>query len=145
MPPLPKPPELRQRRNKSATAAVLDGAVRVRVPKLPQREGHVWHALTTAWWRDIWRSPMAPEFLKADYHGLYILAELVDRFWTEPSEKLAAEIRQQRQCFGLTPLDRRRLQWTVQRVEEGVKKAAKVTQPTNESPVDPREMFKILA
>lgn len=60
---------------------------------------------------------MAEEYLDADLHGLFILAELVDRFWEEPTSALAAEIRLQRQCFGLTPVDRRRLQWEVQRVE----------------------------
>jgi len=85
---------------------------------------------------------MAPEFLKADYHGLYILAELVDKFWLEPSEKLAAEIRQQRQCFGLTPLDRRRLQWTVQKVEEGEKRSAEKA-PVIEH--DPREIMRVLS
>jgi len=62
---------------------------------------------------------MAAEFLRADVHGLYILAELVDAFWTDPEDlKLAAEIRQHRMAFGLTPIDRRRLQWEVERVEE---------------------------
>jgi hypothetical protein len=140
-----KPPELRQRRNKDSTAAVLTAMPqRTRPPKLPQRDGHVWHSLTVAWWKDIWQSPMAPEFLKADYHGLYILAELVDRFWLEPTEKLAAEIRQQRQCFGLTPLDRRRLQWTVQRVEEGEKRGQRP--PAEDVPArDPREFLRALS
>lgn len=140
--PTPKPPELRQRRNKTSTAAVLDGAVRVRAPKLPERMSG-WHALTVAWWRDIWRSPMAAEYLKADYHGLYVLADLIDRYWIEPTVALAAEIRQQRQCFGLTPLDRRRLQWTVQRVEDGAKKQPKAEMPR--TPEETRELMRVLA
>ena len=86
------------------------------MPELPKHRA--WLQQTTEWWADIWRSPMAPEFLQSDIHGLYILAELVDLFWTEPSTALAMEIRLQRQCFGLTPIDRRRLQWEVQKVEE---------------------------
>ena len=71
------------------------------------------------WWRDIWTSPMAAEYLEADKHGLYLLAELYHRRWnaTKNSELrlLAAEIRQQEIRFGLTPIDRRRLQWEVEK------------------------------
>lgn len=123
--PIPKDPKLRQRRNRTSTAAVLIGgtaAGRLRAPKLPQRDDQEWHPLTLAWWKDVWRSPMAPEFLQADVHGLYLLADLIDQYWREPSFKLAGEIRQQRQCFGLTPIDRRRLQWQVQQVEANERK-----------------------
>lgn len=113
---LPKDPKLRQRTNKVSTRAMLIEGKGVKTPELPKHRA--WLQQTTDWWRDIWRSPMAPEFLQSDIHGLYILAELVDTFWTEPSTGLAMEIRLQRQCFGLTPIDRRRLQWEVQKVEE---------------------------
>lgn len=142
MPPTPKPVGTTQRpphRRTAATIAVLDPTVKVRTPKLPERQ---WNAQTLAWWKDIWHSPMASEYLKADHHGLYILAVLVDMFWTEPSEKLAAEINRHRQAFGLTPLDRRRLQWTVQRVEEGEKRQAEKP-PVIEH--DPREMMRVLS
>ena len=98
-----------------------------------------WHPLTRAFWRDIWRSPMASEFLQSDLHALYLLADLVDRYWTSPSTTLAAEIRQQRQCFGLTPIDRRRLQWEIARGEEAErKKKPPVPPPTA---VDPRSFL----
>jgi hypothetical protein len=62
---------------------------------------------------------MAAEWDPSDLHGLIALAVLVDDFWAEDDPKsrsaLAAEIRRQRQCFGLTPIDRRRLQWEVDR------------------------------
>lgn len=118
--PLPKDPAIRQRANRAATRATLPAEGRARrqkAPGLPPRAAGAWHELTRAWWRDVWRSPMAGEYLKADLHGLYVLADLIDRYWTEPSVGLAAEIRLQRQCFGLTPIDRRRLQWEVERVE----------------------------
>jgi hypothetical protein len=60
---------------------------------------------------------MAPEFDESDVHGLYLLAVLVNEFWNAPSKELAAEIRLQRQCFGLTPIDRRRLQWEIERTD----------------------------
>src|SRR3989304_3671297 len=117
--PIPKPTALRQRRNRVSTGATLvaEGSERQRAPSRPTHRD--WQPMTRAWWKDTWRSPMAAEFLRADVHGLYILAELVDAFWTDPEDlKLAAEIRQHRMAFGLTPIDRRRLQWEVERVEE---------------------------
>lgn len=57
---------------------------------------------------------MASQWIKSDLPQLVILVQLVDRFHCEPSPALAAEIRQQRTSFGLTPIDRRRLQWTIE-------------------------------
>jgi hypothetical protein len=88
---------------------------------------------------------MAPEFLQADIHGLYVLAELVNQFWTKPTTYMAAEIRQQRQCFGLTPMDRRRLQWTVQKVEEGRKTPPKPKDKATSArdDFDPRNLLTV--
>ncbi|GAB3817702.1 phage terminase small subunit [Micromonospora zhanjiangensis] len=118
MPALPK--RNPARRNKSATRATLSAAHSVKAPELPP--SHDWHPATVAWWRDIWASPMAPEYDESDVHGLLILAVLVDEFWTAPSKDLAGEIRLQRQCFGLTPIDRRRLQWEIERTDEAQEK-----------------------
>ncbi len=130
---------MRQRRNRAPTAAQLPAESEEqarRVPQLPKVSytdkrscpecGHEWeepverkwHRLTRAWWRDVWHSPMAGEYLEADIHGLYRLAVLVDRFWYEGTKELAAEIRQQQTAFGLTPIDRMRLQWSIQRTEK---------------------------
>lgn len=113
--PAPKHPTVRARRNKAATAATLQSVHDVAMPDLP---GDEWHPATLAWWFDVWASPMAPEFHKSDVHGLFILAALVDDFWRHPSKEMAAEIRLQRQCFGLSPMDRRRLQWEIERTDE---------------------------
>lgn len=124
MPPAPKHPSVRARRNKTSTAATLSLVHNVVAPQLPERD-EPWRPETLAWWADTWASPMAPEFHKSDVHGLFLLAALVDDFWTSPSTALAAEIRLQRQCFGLTPMDRRRLQWEIERSEEAVDKGEK--------------------
>ena len=145
MAPLPKPAALRQRRNKASTKATLGAVGTVRVPPLPiLSDGKTHHPMTVKWWRDIWRSEMAPEFVQSDIHGLYRLAVLVDAFWEEPSVKLAAEIRQQGQCFGLTPIDRRRLQWEVQRVETATAKTPPA-RPAADPSVDPRAMLRMLS
>lgn len=119
--PPPKDPALRQRRNTTATAATLSPQLEpVRPPALPTRPAREvkagklkpWHRLTREWWRDVWASPMAPKYTRADKHGLYILAELVDRFWYGDTGQ-AGEIRLQSARFGLAPVDRWRLQWDV--------------------------------
>lgn len=80
---------------------------------------------------------MAPEYLQTDVHGLYILAELLDGFWRKPSHFRAAEIRLQGQNYGLSPLDRRRLQWEI---EEDEGEVAPQQRPTPVPPTtdDPR-------
>jgi len=74
--------------------------------------------MTRRFWRDTWNSPMAAEYLRADLHGLFRLAVLVDAFWKEPSVNLSREIRMMGQLFGLSPIDRRRLEWSVAQTEE---------------------------
>ncbi len=82
------------------------------------------HPLTVAFWREITESPMANEWDRSDLHGLILLADLYNTYWNCPPEKmatkaqLAAEIRLQEQRFGLSPLDRRRLQWEIERSEQ---------------------------
>lgn len=136
--PVPKDPALRQRANKASTRARLQAKEHPpRRPSLPLREG-AWHEMTIAWWRDLWKSPMAREYLRADVHGLYRLAVLVDRFWVAPDVSLAAQISNGEQKFGLSPLDRRRLEWIVDRVEKG----KKVAKPWPTDGVDPREVLR---
>ncbi|MFH1486035.1 MAG: hypothetical protein ABIH46_08195 [Chloroflexota bacterium] len=139
--PLPKDPSLRKRRNRASTRAVLSAetGVRHRVPFLPKHRA--WHPLTRAWWRDTWHSPMSSEFLQADVHGLYRLAELVDRFWTKPSISLASEIRQEQQAYGLSPIDRRRLEWEVERLNSATRKR-RPYQPPSDQGRDPREYLR---
>jgi hypothetical protein len=113
MPGLPK--RNPARRNKSTTRATLALIHDVIAPDLPEMD---WHSQTLAWWADIWASPMAPEYDDSDKHGLFMLAVLVDGFWRKPHWTAAAEIRLQGQRFGLSPIDRRRLQWEIEKVDE---------------------------
>lgn len=88
-----------------------------------------WHPMTLSWWVDVWASPMAPEFDDSDKHGLFALAVVVNDFWStdRPTLRrdLIAEIRQQSQRFGLSPIDRRRLQWEIERTEEAQERGAR--------------------
>lgn len=128
------------RRNRSATKSTLDGQTRVKAPKLPTRK---WHPEARRWWKDIWASPMAPEYLDADQHALIRLAVLISDYWEAKSptarKELAGEIRLQQQAFGLTPFDRRRLEWTIETTESAKAKGKRRRQkdPTGD-PTDPR-------
>jgi hypothetical protein len=122
--PVPKKLEMRQRRNKTTSARVFsDKKLKIVIPELPKRR-RKWRRETISWWKDIWHCPMAVEFIESDKHQLYILADLIDQFWREEangkgaSASLATEIRLQRQCFGMTPIDRRRLQWDIEKAEK---------------------------
>lgn len=122
--PIPKDPSVRARRNKTSTRALLSSAPHgIAAPPLPPDID--WHPQTVAWWADVWASPMAPEFDGSDRHGLFMLAVLVDGFWRLPSCAAAAEIRLQGQRFGLSPIDRRRLQWEIERVDEAQDRGAR--------------------
>jgi hypothetical protein len=143
MPQLPK--RNPARRNRTSTRATLSKVHDVEAPELPLERD--WHDQTRAWWADVWASPMAPEYHDSDRHGLFLLAVLVDDFWRSPTQALAAEIRLQRQSFGLSPLDRRRLQWEIERTDEaqakGTQRRAKATEakaPT--AGADPRLVLK---
>lgn len=144
--PMPKPMEIRQRRNKRSTRATLEQTAkpRKRAPSLPQREGgQEWHRLTRAWWRDVWASPMSQEYVKADEHALYRLAVLIDQFWADPNKELAAEIRLQQQAFGLTPLDRRRLEWTIEQAESAATRTQqRKVRRAQDGDIDPREALR---
>lgn len=98
--------------------------------------------MTKAWWKDIWTSPMAPKFVKADRHGLFILAELVDQFWYNPCAEQAREIRLQGARYGESPLDRWRLQWSVKDGQE--QKAKPAEQPRVAPAEDPRKVLAMV-
>jgi hypothetical protein len=148
MPPQPKHPSTRARRNKTSTNAVLTTDHQVVAPDLPEDIG--WHSMTRAWWVDTWRSPMAPEYDDSDKHGLFMLAVLVNDFWLAEGQRekrdLAAEIRQQGQRFGLSPIDRRRLQWEIERSEDaqekGSRRRAKAEPAKASSSGDPRSVLR---
>lgn len=154
MPPLPKPPGLRQRRNRESTRAVLPteaATADAEVPELPALGGRSkWHAMVLRWWESVWKSPMASEYLTADKEALFMLARLHQDFWTAKDRKsrqqAAAEIRQQGVRFGLSPIDRRRLQWEVEKGEQAADRTA--TRRQRKAPpaagADPREVLKVV-
>ena len=147
--PAPKPASLRQRRNKKAGATTLqtpeEQTEKVKLPSLQNPDKRTFHRLTRAWWKRIWTSPMAGEYLESDVDGLARLALLVDDYYKHPSKDLMAEMRLQEARFGLSPVDRSRLQWEVARGEESqAKRRPHQSSRANPSAKDPRGILGVV-
>lgn len=151
--PLPKPARLRQRRNRVSTRAALPSIAQAAgnaVPQLPprDRQSERWHPKVIAWWQSVWHSPMAGELLESDVKGgLLLIAELYQRRWAADTAKeivaLATEIRQQEARFGLSPVDRRRLQWEIERGQQADDRTARRRGLKAVEGKDPRTVLKV--
>ncbi len=146
--PAPKPANLRQRRNKKAGAATLpapeaDQVEKKKIPALQNPDKRKFHRLTRQWWRRVWESPMAGEYLPTDVDGLARIALLVDSYYKRPDKELMSEIRLQEARFGLSPVDRSRLQWEVLKGEEAERKR-KPVRNTPPHKADPRGILGVV-
>lgn len=141
--PAPKPSHLRQRTNKKAGATLLSLAPsRARdIPEIPNPDGREWHPLTVVQWANAWRSPMASQWLETDFDGLARLARLWDDYNKTGALDCIKEIRLQGQAFGLTPLDRSRLQWEVARSTEAEDKQRRRSSAPSRMGGDPRSVL----
>lgn len=148
--PAPKPTNLRQRRNKKVGAAQLTvpevSTEKVKPPPLQNPDKRKFHRLTRQWWKRVWESPMAGEYLPTDVDGLARLALLVDNYYKTLSKDLLTEIRLQEARFGLSPVDRSRLQWEVAKGEEAERKRKPQQHPlqANPSDKDPRGVLGVI-
>lgn len=142
--PAPKPSNLRQRKNKKSGAANMSVVPPVAgatsdIPEIPNPDGREWHRLTEASWNRAWSSPMAALWIETDADALGRLAILWDEFYKQPDSKCMAEIRLQEQRFGLSPLDRSRLQWEFARGEESeTRREKRQMSPKRTGTADPR-------
>jgi hypothetical protein len=97
---------------------------------------------------------MVQEFDDSDLFALQRVAILVDMFYEavlkgdiNKTLSLSSEIRQQEFRFGLTPMDRRRLQWTIEQGDSAqertdARKKAQDAARTRPEPVgDPRSIL----
>lgn len=133
------------------TAAVLTTRpAGKKIPPLPERKGkRKWTPQAVEFWKEIWNSEMASEFNDVDIQGLHLLIDMVDTYWKLPAKEIgkkkemANEIRLQRQCFGLTPLDRMRLQWQTEKTDSAkVKGQKRRNAPVKNYKVDPRKVLE---
>jgi len=113
MPQPKKPASTRARANRAAGAAKLDLTKKYPVPAMPS--GVKWHAQVRMWWKGVWSAPMSNEWHASDRANVVVTAMLLNDFWTATTatarKEAAAEFRQHRAALGLTPYDRRRLEW----------------------------------
>jgi hypothetical protein len=86
---------------------------------------------------------MSSQWLLTDRDALGRLALIVDDFYRRPSADGLKEIRLQGQLFGLSPLDRSRLQWEVSRGEEAERRFKPKPPPAKAKPTnDPRRFLQ---
>lgn len=138
--PAPKPAHLRQRTNKKIGASVLRALENPDIPAIPNPDGRVWHPLTLEGWRHAWQSPMAGQWLETDVDALGRVALLWDALYSG-NITVMAEIRLQEQRFGLSPIDRSRLQWEIERGDSADRKLRQRTEPLKRVSGDPRALL----
>ena len=119
MPPLPKPPGQRVRRNKdqSQWKQLPEQGSDLPAPELPEKKP-AWLKSTITKWERLWASPMAITFVEADQLALERMALLWDeiaRGDTSPGKLGAVQGLEDR--FGLSPKGRRQLQWEIKQAE----------------------------
>ena len=118
MPPLPKDPSQRVRRNKDERLSLArDGEVRGPDPS------EEWHPDTVIWWETWRRSIQSQLFEDTDWSRLRMMSRVVDRFHSDKmspnaQKELLAEIRQNEQKLGATLEDRIRLKLDIRDAEQ---------------------------
>ena len=148
--PPPKPAHMRQHRIKKAGATTLDApeTKNADIPKLQNPDGREFHQLTVEWWERVWTSPMANEYLPSDVDGLARVALLIDEYYKKPvggkAKEMLGEIRLQEARFGLSPVDRSRLQWEVQKGEEAQRKRQPKQSAQSSNSKDPRGILGVV-
>jgi hypothetical protein len=140
--PPPKPSYLRARTNKKPGHATLEMPTTLSVPPIPNPDERDWHPLTIKAWETAFASPMASQWLETDIDALGRLAMLWDSFYRKPNPNTMKEIRLQGQLFGLSPLDRSRLQWEVNRGDEADRKLRQRVEPAKRATGDPRALLR---
>jgi len=131
--PGPPPKDPSQRRNRrhvagQTTLVPLQPGEVVKPNLPPHPSGLGWHPYAVAEWDVFWLSPMARQIQAADLGTFVRYLSLVDLYWRMLTDsetldirgigQLSGEIRRMGERFGLSPLDRWRLKWEVDRGEE---------------------------
>ncbi|MCA1707904.1 MAG: hypothetical protein LC808_33365 [Actinobacteria bacterium] len=123
MPTPPKPAHLRRNRNRKQGGewVFLEQPYEGPIPELPPI--YKWSEDTMRWWKAIWRTPMATQWLEGDVGALSIVALVRQRF-LDGETRLAREVRQSMDDFGLTPKGRQLRRWVT--TEKDVERAGLV-------------------
>ena len=84
---------------------------------------------------------MASEYDRSDLAGLLMIADLMHDYYHAHGmvkKELAAEIRLQRREYGLGPMSRRSLQWTIAQADEATEKVDRRRASRSGGADDPR-------
>ena len=152
--PLPNPQARRRKANPKAGARVLSVVAPGDLEHVPEPHRELppgtWRAATVRWWADVVASPMASEWTEVDWHGLRRLAVLVDTVekgfavltqadedldvkervaCAEVAIKALSELRMQGALYGLTPIDRARLHWELDKGDKAKADRAQRSRP----------------
>lgn len=146
----PKDAKLRQRRNKilgGATLPTVEVSAEREVPPIPPRVGG-WHEKVVEWWAAMWKSPQAGEYTLSDIQGgLYLLACHYQDFWeattADGRQKASGVLFKGWEKFGLSPIDRRRLQWEIEKGDQATERT-QVRRQRKQSGGDPRKALKVV-
>lgn len=145
MPQPKKHPSTRARRNKASTAAVLPAGSDVAGAIMPELVDRPigWHPMAAAWWVAVWRSPMHHEWhFETDLHNVYMAVMHYHDVWCAetPSERQKATASYDKAVakLGLTPYDRRRLEWTIATATTATRTARRAAE--RQEPVAPTEV-----
>src|SRR5699024_5117473 len=97
------------------------------VPPLPEPMDYIgkeaWPTPVCEWWSSVWLSAVANEYQPSDIHSLYIgavhLAQSLDAD-VRPSDRLksAQQWEAVLKSFGLTPMARENLRWSISQAEQ---------------------------
>lgn len=121
----PKPPHQRRNRNPLRAGEWRHLGEGFKGP-IPSCAGFGLSKATMTWWRSIWRSPMANEWLPSDVPALLELAVL--RQWLLGGKhSLGPEVRLRSDQFGLTPAGRQARRWMIAKDRAEVRKLGAVT------------------
>jgi hypothetical protein len=123
----------------------LHAPARPDVPEIPNPDARVWHPLTVRAWTNAWESAMSTQWLDSDVDGLGRVAVLWDDFNKRPDARVMAEIRLQESRFGLSPLDRSRLQWEIKRGEDAERGRAPLPASSVRRGADLRKVLKMVS
>lgn len=132
-----KHPKVRQRRNKISTSAEVPFEPLSKKTEMPSHRKD-WLPTVREAWATIWASPLVDELAKEDKILLAVAFESLQRFYEKPTVLGGKVVMGIFAPFGLTPLDRRRLNWIRQK-PEAPKPAARPNHAS--SGEDPRDIL----
>jgi hypothetical protein len=128
--PQPKPDKIRRAKKSTSAELVADPNREFpplpAFPPVPQKKDREtgdllpqepWHPMAREFWNDVWTGPTGSQYTSVDAHGLLSVATLIHRMYSTDDldvfQKCVAEIRLQSRRFGLDPMARASLNWTV--------------------------------